>query len=330
MEVNRAATAFASLFGAALLKGGGGDHAKYHAKMERLAKRKLDEWNKDPQSQPVEDDPAPAPSSALAPFPTKSPFPKADAPTATPFPGKPSAKKGKAKKPTPAEPEPFGDNSDPDMPRPVDVKHLSKFTSKTHKVLSGIHANGEHAIASDGHRIAMVPTSDRGHIKHKDGGEVLRHPLVVGGAYSNNGKVEKYPDLKKILPTPEQVTSTHSFDTVALHGLSEAAKKSANGKTPFVDFHRDESGAAHARIAGDGAPDMQVHAMTHKAPTVENLKPPGGRGLDGRVVRVNARYLSDAMSGGSGPTTLHLTHAAGPMDFHRADGQRHVIMPTGA
>jgi len=182
-------------------------------------------------------------------------------------------------------------------PKEADVKRLTTFASKdsTRPNLAGVHADGKFAYATDGHRAVIVPTTDF-------------------------------------------AASEHSFDTKSLQALIDAAKehhktnKVAKSIPPQILFTHTADGGFHASLRTHAdhehqAPDdLKVHAKTHKA-----AKDGGDwmAGSDKGQIAVNAKYLQDALVGHKGPVTLRVSHGGqyGPLDLHRTDGERHIIMP---
>lgn len=224
-------------------------------------------------------------------------------------------------------------------PKPVDVKHLSQFTTKdeTRKNLMGIHADGKMAVATDGHRLAMVPTTEKGHIEHAGGKEVERHALDEaekdGLVYKAPGGNDSFPDYKQIFKKVDKSdASVHSFDAGTLRALAEAAvkrgktMKAAGHESPvFLRIHRDDQGNVHAYIPDrendtHKAPDIKVHGKTHKKPNATSLE-------HGNDTSMQASYLADALKGATGPVTLRIEDPFSPIDIHRGDGERHIVMP---
>lgn len=194
----------------------------------------------------------------------------------------------------------------------ANLKRLQGFASKdkTRPQLTGVHADGTYAVATDEHRLVIAPTS------HK-------------------AERMAFPDTRNVLPKKDAIASSHSFDSATLYALADAAiahdkarEAGDRGAVARVSFHRTSDGAVHAAIGagsdrdGKVAPGVKVPGKTHQAPDDDHLE------ADGGGIHLNARYLKEALAGHKGPVTVNFNkNTNAPVDIHRTDGERHLIMP---
>jgi hypothetical protein len=187
------------------------------------------------------------------------------------------------------------------------IKRLERFVSKdaNKPYLAGVHGDGQYAYASDGFRAVMVKSSD---VPPREG----------------------YPNVKGVLLKPENVSSVHSMDAGSLHALSNVAIKhvKAHGykdEIPKVIFKRSANGDIHASIYDAHhdvkPPSIKVEGKTHQGPHSGDLPSDG-------VTLMNAKYLKDALDEHKGAVSIKFSKDHnGPIEIHRQDGERHLIMP---
>lgn len=244
-------------------------------------------------------------------------------------------------------------------------RRLGTFASKeeTRPTIHGYHVDGEKhlGVATDGHRLVTAPVT--GHDVQETGGTAIyRHQDPKGhdafmdlkaqqmadakqtpeqvakwkaewhaheGAGSKVTSFEtdrnspdfgktvpaRFPDYTNIRPDDAKMQHDH-VDAKRVRDVLAHANPLASQRTNSVTIHR-EGGKLYLGVGGNGSENMPEHV---KVPIGTTAHP------DGKIA-LNGRYLDDALKGAKGSVTIGQSSHLSPMTVHRADGEKHVIMP---
>jgi len=208
------------------------------------------------------------------------------------------------------------------------------------------HGGQRFMVSTDGHRIAMIPVSDK-----MEEGKAYAHEVVGAKEYvrpkwgpgghagsmpkkgKKTGKVVEadhgaFPDWKRAMPK-EDAKHTHTFDAEAFmaHAHHSTTSAHASKKTGNPHFHIfTEGGEVHVQAAHTAEYEDHkdaIHAGMHGTKHTAAEKHKG----KGKLAVLNGKYVKQALEGAKGPIKVQYTGPRDPVIITRGDGEKHVIMP---
>jgi hypothetical protein len=188
------------------------------------------------------------------------------------------------------------------------LKFASKDESRANLMQVKVH-NGQ-AVATDGHRLVMVPTQ---------GGESERY-------HDHNGNVSTnvdFPDYTKVIPKVND---------------AEVVEMSAPALKALADHHRrlvvqsakDQNPSKNKKLMDGLELDFKAGQLHAKAADGRTHSSIGGNGKLSHGLAVNAVYLSQALEGHKGTVRIHhadINDGYSPIYLEHENGEKHIIMP---
>ena len=194
-------------------------------------------------------------------------------------------------------------------PLPLDKAHARAkgFVSSddTRDSITSVHAEGGKVYATDGHRLAIIPTSHEGTrtMSKKSHEETASAPFI--GVEAVSALTNKAPEHEATYDAQSLAKLVQQFvDTQVEEGRDRKAV-SGSGRAPRVVIHNGHVGEWHQDSAvptphsGSAAPKVGLHA----------------------------KYLLDALKGAKGNVKIGTIDEFSPVHITHESGEHHVVMP---
>jgi hypothetical protein len=182
----------------------------------------------------------------------------------------------------------------------------------------GAEGSDKHMVATDGHRLAMIPVA-----KDASGGmkyDSYEKKTVETDKYD----ARDFVNTAAFTKTPN--VEPHTFDAKTLRAQAKLAMSTTNDTNGNIHLF-SEGGQHHAQAAHTAA------TSGHAEENAQGLHGPRLAAFEGKdtskgekKAMLNAKYVHDALKGATGNVKVHYKEGEA-VHISRDDGERHVIMP---